>query len=258
MSGVRKSRSEALHGLAPAPAFVLVEPQLGENIGAVARAMLNFGMTDLRIVNPRDGWPNERATATASGADAVIEAVRCFDRLDRAIADRRYVVAATARPRELLAPVFSASEAAAELRARIARGEACAVLFGGERAGLNNDHITRADAIASIPANPAFASLNLAQAALILAYEWGAAAGLGCFASELAKAAPAPKADFEGLMAHLIGALDHVGYFFPPDMRPVMERNLRVSFMRAQLTEQEVRTLRGAVKALAEGPRNRG
>ncbi len=257
MPEARKSRREALAGLGAAPVFVLVEPQLGENIGAVARTMLNFGLTDLRLVNPRDGWPNNKAVSTASGAMAVIDGARVFDTLDEALADFRYVLATTARPRELLLPVFAPADAATTLHARIARGEPAAVLFGAERSGLDNDDLIRADGVIAIPSNPAFASLNLAQAAVIIAYEWAKAAGAAIEPGELAAASPAPKADFEGLIAHLISALDAANYFFPEDKRPVMERNLRVSFMRAGLTEQEVRTLRGAIRALEKPRRKR-
>jgi tRNA/rRNA methyltransferase len=244
------SRRNALEGLGPAPAFVLVAPQLGENIGAAARAMLNFGLTDLRLVRPRDGWPNEKAAATASGAVAVIDAARVYAATGEAVADCRYVVATTARPREMLLPTLSPAEAAEALKSRMARGETCAVLFGGERSGLDNDDVALADAIVSIPVNPAFASLNLAQAALVVAYEWAKATGRAPFAGELAAAAPASKEDIERLIAHLFAALDARGYFFPENLRETMQRNLRVALTRAGFTESEVRSLRGVVAAL--------
>jgi tRNA/rRNA methyltransferase len=251
------SRSTAAASLPPAPVFVLVEPQMGENIGAVARAMLNFGLTELRLVNPRDGWPNRKAEAMAAGADAVIAGVKVCASTQEAIAECNYVVATTTRPREMLLPVLSPEEAAASLKARIARGERCAVLFGGESCGLLNEDVARADAIVSIPVNPAFSSLNLAQAALVLAYEWGKAAGRTPAASEIDVAAPASKEEFERLIAHLFGVLDARGYFFPEHLRASMKRNLRVALTRAAFTEPEVRTLRGVVSALENPPKLR-
>lgn len=236
--------------LGRAPSVILVNPQLGENIGAVARAMLNFGLSDMRLVAPRDGWPNPAAKSTASGADLVLDGARVFATLENAIADAARVYATTARPRELLMPVMTPAQASADMKARIAQGEPCAILFGGERSGLSNDDIVRADAIVSIPVNPAFASLNIAQAVLVLAYEWARADGRAAFESGLDFAPAAPREAFDGLMRHLIDALDHAGYFHPPDKRPHMERNLRAAFQRAGLTETEVRALRGAVRAL--------
>ncbi|MGE0407787.1 MAG: RNA methyltransferase [Amphiplicatus sp.] len=247
----RQGRRDGAGALRPGPVFVLVEPQLGENIGAAARAMLNFGLSALRLVAPRDGWPNPAATATASGASLVVNEARLFATTEAAIADCGYVLATTARPREMLLPVLSPAEAAAAMKARIARGERTAVLFGPERAGLSNEDVARADAVVSIPVNPAFASLNLAQAALVLAYEWAKADGRTGFAGDLDSAEPAARTDLERLIAHLFGALDAANYFFPPDKRPAMERNLRVALTRAGFTEAEVRTLRGVVKALA-------
>lgn len=244
-------RRDGLGELRPAPVVVLVEPQMGENIGAAARAMLNFGLSALRIVNPRDGWPNPAANAMASGASTVIDGARIFGGVPEALADCQYVVAATARPREMLLPVLSPSEAAAALKARTDRGEQCALMFGGERSGLLNEDVMRADAIVSIPVNPAFASLNLAQSVVILAYEWARIDGRESYQGDLAEATPAPKEDFERLMAHLIGALDDVNYFFPSGKRPVMVKNLRIALARAGLTEAEVRSLRGVIKALA-------
>jgi tRNA/rRNA methyltransferase len=246
----------AADGLRPAPIFVLVAPQLGENIGAAARAMYNFGCAELRLVAPRDGWPNPAATATASGADHVIDRATAHATLEEALGDCAYVVATTARPREMLLPVLTPEETAAELRPRIDRGEHCAVLFGGERAGLSNDDVARADAIVSIPVNPAFASLNLAQAVLVLAYEWAKADGRERFVSELDAAAPASRAELDHLLERLIGALDAAGYFFPEHRRDVMERNVRVTLTRAGFAESEIRTLHGVVKALARDQRN--
>lgn len=236
--------------LRPAPAFVLVRPQLGENIGAVARVMLNFGVRDLFLVDPRDAWPNPAARGPASGADIVLDEARAFATLDEALAGCRFALATTARPRELLVPVLAPDEAAAQCRARIARGDKVAILFGAERSGLTNDELLRADAIVSIPVNPAFASLNISQAALVMAYEWAKVDGRESFSGELDSAAPATKEEFEGFMRHLIAALDDAGHFFPPHMRESMEQNLRAAFARAGLTESEVRTLRGVIKSL--------
>jgi tRNA/rRNA methyltransferase len=251
MAEQRQGRRDGAGTLGPAPHFVLVAPQMGENIGAAARAMLNFGLASLRLVSPRDGWPSPAAEAMASGAGAVLDAARLYDSVEAALADCSFVLATTARPRELLLPVLAPDAAARALKARIGRGETCAVLFGAERAGLSNEDAARADAIVSIPVNPAFASLNLAQAVLLVAYEWARADGRESFASDLDAALAAPRADFERFLEHLFGALDAAGYFFPPEKRAVMERNLRVAFTRARLTEGEVRTLRGVIKALA-------
>lgn len=250
MAEKRLGVKDIANALRPAPVIVLVRPQLGENIGAVARAMLNFGIHRLRLVDPRDGWPNPAARGPASGADLVIDGAEVFASVDDALADCRHALATTARPRELLIPVMSPQEASDRSRARILRGDEVAILFGAERAGLTNDELLRADAIVSIPVNPAFASLNIAQAVLVVAYEWAKADGRTGFASEIDAATPASKGDFDGLMGHLNGALDKAGYFFPEHMRETMEQNLRAAFVRAGLTETEVRTLRGVVKAL--------
>jgi tRNA/rRNA methyltransferase len=237
--------------LRPGPALVLVEPQLGENIGATARAMLNFGLADMRIVNPRDGWPSDAAVAMASGATMVLDRAQIFPDTAGAIADCRYVVAMTARARESMTPVLTPKQAAAEMKTRIGRGERCAILLGPERAGLSNADADRADALVSIPVNRAFPSLNLAQAALIMGYEWAQIDGRAPPASELDQAAPAPKEDFDGFINHLFAELEASNYFLPAARRPVMERKLRVALTRAGLTSGEVRMMRGVVKYLA-------
>ncbi len=249
---MRISRSRAGELAGAAPIFVLVAPQMGENIGAAARAMLNFGVTGMRVVAPRDGWPNPKAAAMASGAGAVIDGAQIFETLDAALADCAYVVATTARRRELALPVMAPAEAAAALHARVARNERCAVLFGGERSGLSTDDVARADAILSIPVNPAFASINLAQAVLVVAYEWSRASDTVEMPAgdPLADEQPASRQDVAYLYEHLEAALDRAGYFFPPEMRDTMTRNLRVALTRAGFTENEVRSLRGVVKAL--------
>ncbi|MEZ5896868.1 MAG: RNA methyltransferase [Parvularculaceae bacterium] len=236
--------------LRAAPAIVLIEPQMGENIGASARAMLNFGLAEMRIVNPRDGWPNEKAVAMASGATLVIDRARLHATTAEALADRQYVVAMTARARESLTPVMSPAEAAARMKARIDRGEACAVLLGPERSGLSNADVDRADALVSIPVNPGFPSLNLAQAVLLMGYEWARADGRTPGPSDLDLAGPAPKAQFDGFINHLFAELEAANYFLPAERRPVMERKLRVALSRAGLSEGEVRMMRGVVKYL--------
>lgn len=236
-----------------APAIVLVEPQLGENIGAVARAMLNFGLSELILVNPRDGWPNEKAAAMASGASIVLDRARLAATTQESLRPFTYVLAMTARPRESLLPSLSPRMAAETLKQRVDHGERCAVLLGAERAGLSNEDAGRADALVSIPVNPAFASLNLAQAAAVIAYEWAIADGRAAPPADLDSAPQATKEQFEGFIAQLFAALDERGYFFPPEKREAMERKLRTVFMRAALREGEVRTLRGVIKTLARG-----
>ncbi|MDZ7627813.1 MAG: RNA methyltransferase [Parvularculaceae bacterium] len=236
----------------PGPAIVLVEPQLGENIGAVARVMLNFGLTDLRLVAPRDGWPNEKAVAMASGAARVVENARVVASTAEALGPAQFVAAMTARPRESLMQVMTPEEAARAMRARLDRGEKCALLLGPERTGLSNDDVARADVIVSIPVNPAFASLNLAQAACVFAYEWAKADGYAPPPSDLETAAPATREEFDGLVEHLFAELDRQRYFYPEEKRPIQQRKIRTALSRASLTEGEVRTLRGVIKALVD------
>jgi tRNA/rRNA methyltransferase len=246
----RLSRNEV--AFRPAPAIVLVEPQLGENIGAVARAMLNFGLSELLIVNPRDGWPNEKAVAMASGASLVLERARLAASTAIGLSEFDYALAMTARPRESLLPVFSPRAATEEMRRRIDAGGRCAIMLGAERAGLSNEDVGRADGVVSIPVNPAFASLNIAQAAVVMAYEWAIADGRAPAPSDLDLAPQATKAQFEGFVSQLFKALDERRYFFPPEKRQTMERKLKTIFARAALREGEVRTLRGVVKVLTE------
>ncbi len=249
---IRLARDKA--ELRPAPAVVLVEPQLGENIGAVARAMLNFGLSELAIVNPRDGWPNEKAAAMASGAGVVLDRARIAATTAEALGTFNHVLAMTARPRELLLPVLTPRAAAQALAMRIRRGERCAVLLGPERTGLSNDDINRADGVVSIPVNPAFASLNVAQAAVVIAYEWAIADGAEPPPADLDLAPPATREQFEGFIEQLFGSLADARYFYPEERRPVLERKIKTAFARANLTEGEVRTLRGVVKALTRRP----
>jgi tRNA/rRNA methyltransferase len=239
------------------PAVILVEPQMGENIGAAARAMLNCGLTDLRLVRPRDGWPSPKAVASASGADAVLEAARLHDRTADAMADCAMVFATTARGRDMLKPVMTPKAAAAEMRALAAGGSRVGILFGPERTGLTNDDVALADIAVTVPLNPAFASLNLAQAVLLLAYEWRMAAdGTPPLALDYPPdAPPASKALLFNLFAHLETELDARGFFRVAEKRPSMQRNIRAMLERARLSEQEVRTLHGVIVSLA-GPRH--
>ena len=255
----RTKKSEA--SVTPGPAVILVAPQLGENIGTTARAMLNFGLSDLRLVRPRDGWPNARATAAASGADLVIEQVQLFDTTAAAVADLDYVVATTARSRDMVKPILTPETAAQQMRRAFSDGGQAGLLFGPERTGLENDDVALADAIMMVPVNPAFASLNLAQCVLLMSYEWFKA-GDETEASRIdyQQTRPARKEELMGFFEHLEGELDRFGFLKPPEKRPSMVRNLRNMFQRAGLTEQEVRTLRGVVASLTrrypkgEGP----
>ena len=236
-----------------APCVILDTPQLAENIGAVARVMANFGLSDLRLVRPRDGWPQERAWASASGANWPLDDARVFERLEDAVADLTLVFATTARPREAALPVLTAREGAARLRERIDGGSAAGLLFGGERAGLQADDIALCHAIVTIPVDARFHSLNLAQAVAINAYEWRLTEQAAPSEKFLELDAPADQAQIVGFYEQLETELDAAGFFHPPEKRPSMVRNLRVMFGRAGLSPQEVRTMRGVVTALAKG-----
>lgn len=234
-----------------APAVILVGPQLGENIGMVARAMLNCGLLDLRLVRPRDGWPNPAAEATASGALAVIEGARVYESLAEAVADLTRVHATTARARDMVKPVLTPRASAEELRAAEARGEATGLLFGPERSGLDNDDLTFADSLVTVPLNPAFSSLNLAQAVLLLGYEWRMAGDdTPGRALAVGESRPATKEELNNFLGRLEQNLDETGFFHPIEKRYIMVRNLRNVFQRAEATEQELRTLHGVISAL--------
>jgi tRNA/rRNA methyltransferase len=253
MAGTDHTRAAESRATAPhaAPAVVLVEPQLGENIGATARAMLNFGLTDMRLVAPRGDWPNHKALNTASGAESVLENASLFDATEDAIADLSFVLAATARRRDMIKPVVTPSEAAARLRQKAAAGEPTGLMFGRERSGLDNDDVARADALLIVPANPAHSSINLAQAVLLVAYEWYQR-GEDVAPPEVTRkgSQPASKEELAHFYEHLESELDACGFLHPPDKRPRMVRNIRNIFARADLTDQEVRTLRGIVVGL--------
>ena len=235
------------------PAVILSMPQMAENIGAVARVMANFGLSDLRLVNPRDGWPQERAWSLASGAEWPLNGARVYASVAEAIGDLHVVFATTARPRELQLPILTPRAASAELAAASARGEQVGLLFGGERAGLETADIALCQAVVTIPIDPRFRSLNLGQAVAINAYEWWLT---------VADTAPAifrelsPTADgaaMMGLFEHFERELDAAGFFHPPDKRPSMVQNLRSALAKARMSDQEVRTFRGVVTALSKG-----
>jgi tRNA/rRNA methyltransferase len=236
------------------PAIVLVRPQLGENIGKAARAMLNFGLSDLRLVRPRDGWPNPAAGPAASGADVVLERARLFDSVAEAVADCPFVFATTVRKRGLVLPVVTAEEAAAEMRA--APGPS-AVLFGAERSGLETEEAAIAQKILTIPVNPDFRSLNLAQAVILVAYEWSKRSEL---AVPTAVDPPEPRAtqeQLEGLIGQLDEALDAAGYYFPPDRVPATRKTMRTILSKAGWSNREIQALRGMIRSLTH-PRRRG
>lgn len=233
------------------PLMVLVRPQMGENIGAAARAMLNFGLEHMRLVAPRDGWPNPTATAMASGAGAVLDHAGVFGDLPAALADCDYVYATTARTRGLVKPVLTPEAAMAEARTLIAAGKRVAVLFGPERAGLENDDVARASAIITVPVNPAFYSLNLAQCVLLTAYEWARqGSDVPARVLELAGTDLASGLEVEKLGDHFEERLDAAGFFFPATKAEGMKRNLRNMFTRWGLTRAEVQTLHGILRQL--------
>src|SRR5215475_623829 len=239
---------------APGPIIVLVEPQLGENIGAAARVMANFGLARLRLVKPRDGWPNIHAQRSASGADRVLETTALFDSVEAAIADCTLVLATTARAHDQAKPVLGPEAAAAFLAPRVGAGENVAVLFGRERYGLENHEVALADRILTLPVNPAFASLNLAQAVALVAYEWFKLVADGKLPFAMPeKSAPAPKEQLYAFFASLERELEKVEFFRPPDKRETMQINLRNIFARMQPTQQDIQTLHGVIMAIAEG-----
>ena len=236
----------------PQPVFVLVRPQMGENIGAAARAMWNFGLDRMRVVAPRDGWPSERAVAMASGAGRLLDEAGLFDDLSGAVGDCTYVYATTARPRELTKPVLSPERAMAEAAERIQAGEKVAVLFGPERAGLENEDIARANAMISVPVNPAFASLNLGQCVLLSGYEWMRAAGDVSHERDVpSKGDWATGMDIEKLAEHYEARLDAAGFFFPPEKAEGMKINLRNLWSRMRLSRTDVQMLHGVLRQLA-------
>lgn len=232
------------------PAFILHSPQLGENIGAACRVMGNFGLNRLIIVDPRDGWPNDKAVTMAAGSPVLDEA-RVEYRLEHALAGFTRVYATTARPRGMEKPVLTARQAMSQIRAASQAGERVAVMFGGEKSGLPNEAVTLADAIITLPVDRSFSSLNLAQAVAVCAYEWTAEEGAPVEFEPVSEIAD--REDLERMFVHFETELERAGFFYPPDKTPLMTQNLRNAFIRGRWTEQEVRTFRGAVKALALG-----
>ncbi|QMW22233.1 RNA methyltransferase [Sandaracinobacteroides saxicola] len=232
----------------PAPAIILVRPQLGMNIGMVARAMANFGLDDLRLVNPRDGWPNPDAGPAAAGADGVLDSVRVYDSVDAALHDCRLSFATTMILKGLPKPVATPRHAVASIRAaRVKAG----ILFGPEAAGMSKDDMAAVQTLITIPASADFASLNLAQAVLTLAYEWGTAAGDAPALRDVPDP-PAPHAELAELVAQLVEALERAGYFHIADRRPTSERAIAAMLAKAGWSSQQVRTMRGIVRALSE------
>lgn len=251
MSGTDHAKDQGWGG--PQPAFVLVAPQMGENIGAAARAMWNFGLERMRLVNPRDGWPNPKAVAMASGAGRVLDQVQVFYETPDALADLNYVFATTARPRDLTKPVVTPEKAMEQARDMIADGQKVGVLFGPERAGLQNWDIVRANAIISVPVNPAFGSLNLAQCVLLTANEWRRqTVETDPATMMMGKTRFATGIEVEKFSDHLQQKLDDAGFFWPEHKAESMALNLRNLFSRMPLTDADVRTLHGVIRALSK------
>jgi tRNA/rRNA methyltransferase len=256
MAGTNSAQASSAKLAVAAPVIILVQPQLGENIGMCARAMLNCAVTELRIVRPRDGWPNPSAISASSGAVYVIENARIFETTAEAIADLDFVLATTARQRDMVKPVHTAEEAGKLIHARNTTSgrAACGILFGPERTGLENDDIALANAILNIPLNPGFSSLNLAQAVLLVCYSWLSAdnpfASAAKTAEEDENSLPASKGDIENFLQRLETSLDDSGFFRSEPHKPSIVRNIRNFFFRAAPSVQEVRTLQGIVSAL--------
>jgi len=235
------------------PVIVLVRPQLGQNIGKAARAMLNFSLTELRLVAPRDGWPNPDAGPAASGADIVLEQARVFDTAEEAIADCSTVFASTVRRRDLVMPVVGPQEMAGRITSSDGRS---AILFGPERSGLETEEVALANAIVTVPINPGFASLNLAQAVILLAYEWSKRSDL---AQPTVKdiEEPAPHGDLEGLIGQLDDELVAKGYFHPPSRTQATRNTIRTIFTKTGWSSREVKAVRGIIRALVNPARTR-
>ncbi len=240
-----------MSSVTPQPAFVLVRPQMGENIGGAARAMLNFGLDNMRVVDPRDGWPNEKAVAMASGAGRVLDSAYLCESTAAAVEDCHFVFATTARARGLTKPVVTPERAMQMAAEKINAGEKVAVLFGPERAGLENDDIARANAIINVPVNPEYASLNLAQCVLLNAYEWRrVSATVEPERVDMAKAEWATQSDMEALERHYEDRLDDAGFFYPADKSEGMKINLRNMWSRMRLTRADVQMLHGVMRQM--------
>jgi len=253
MPGAGTDRTKSPPDIA-GPIVVLVEPQLGENIGAAARAMANFGLTRLRIIKPREKWPNPRAKAAASGADHVLDGARLYDTLEQAIADCSFVLATTARAHDQAKPVVGAEEAARLMARHVGAGANVALVFGRERNGLENDEVGLADRIVTLPVNPAFASLNLAQAVVVVAYEWFKLVTGGSLPFAMPeKSLPAPREQLLAFFTDLERELERVEFFRPAEKRETMQINLRNIFHRMAPTRQDIQTLHGVIRAIADG-----
>lgn len=250
MSGTDHNKDEGWQG--PTPAFILVNPQMGENIGGAARAMWNFGLDRMRIVDPRDGWPNPKAVAMASGAGRVLDQVKVVDTTAEALSDLNYVFATTARSRDLTKTVMTPERAMAHARELIGQGQKVGVMFGPERAGLENEDIVQANALISVPVNPAFASLNLAQCVLLTAYEWRRQSENIPEVVEMGKTRFAEAIEVKKYLEHLEQKLEDVGFFWPEQKRASMQENIRNLFNRLPLTDADIRTLHGITRALTE------
>lgn len=247
-----------LHPIGNSPVVILVRPQMAENIGTTARAMANGGLFHMRLVAPRDGWPQSRAWRSASGADRILEEATVFETVDDAVVDLHHVYATCPRPRHIVKPVLTARGGAVELREATSRGLKVGLLFGPERAGLDNEDMARADALIRYPLNPAFMSLNLAQAVMIMAYEWWMTED-DTPPRELMtnETHVATKGELDNFMRHLLRELDDCGFLRNEQKRPGMVRNIRHFFTRGEVTEQELRTLHGVVTELVNARRNR-
>lgn len=255
------------------PVIILTRPQLVENIGAVARAMMNCCLTELRLVAPRDGWPKptasgydapktedwiaERLFAASSGADVVLHNARVYPDLPSALADLNHVYATTARDHAMVKPWTTPRLGMPQIQQRIADGQRIGILFGPERTGLTHDDMTFANEVLSIPANPEHSSFNLAQAVLIIAYEWYQAQEAAQLRPRAEASRPATKDELHNLFTRFENELETAGFFTTPEMRPTMERNIRHALQRAEMTDQEVRTWHGIVTALVDGPKRR-
>jgi tRNA/rRNA methyltransferase len=240
--------------VASKPIIVLVRPQLGQNIGKAARAMLNFGLTELRLVAPRDGWPNPDAGPAASGADVVLERAQVFETVEQAIADCSQIFASTVRRRDLVMPVLGPEQMADQITRS---PQQSAILFGPERSGLETDEVALANAIVTVPINPEFASLNLAQAVILLAYEWSKRTALAQPPARDLEA-PAPHRELEGLIQQLDDELVAKGYFHPPSRTQATRNTIRTIFTKTGWSSREVKAVRGIIRALVSPPRRRG
>lgn len=238
-------------GMAPPPVIVLVRPQLGENIGKAARAMLNFGLLDMRLVSPRDGWPNPDAGPAASGADIVLANAQVFETLADAVADCTHIYATTVRKRGVTKPVYTPEEAATQVHANAAR---CAYVFGPERSGLETDDVALAHSIVTVPINPEFGSLNLAQAVILLCYEWSKGRALAS-PPQVPLDPPAPHQEMEDLIQHFVRDLDAKHYFFPPERTEATLRTLRTALTKTGWSHNDVRMMHGIIAALGKTPR---